>query len=56
MVERILQDFAISYGLNSISLRYFNACGADPEGELGEKHDPESHLIPLILQAASLLD
>ena len=53
MVERILQDYAVSYGLNSISLRYFNACGADPEGELGENHQPESHLIPLILQAAS---
>ena len=36
-----------------MSLRYFNAAGADPEGELGERHDPESHLIPLVLQAAS---
>ena len=53
MIERILQDYAAAYGLNSISLRYFNACGADPEGELGECHDPETHLIPLILQAAS---
>jgi UDP-glucose 4-epimerase len=53
MIERILQDYASAYGLNSISLRYFNACGADPEGELGECHDPETHLIPLILQAAS---
>jgi UDP-glucose 4-epimerase len=53
MVERILQDYATSYGLNSISLRYFNACGADPEGELGENHDPETHLIPLILRADS---
>lgn len=53
MVERILQDYASAYGLNSVSLRYFNACGADPEGELGECHDPETHLIPLILQAAS---
>lgn len=53
MVERILQDFYKAYGLNSISLRYFNACGADPEGELGECHDPETHLIPLILQSAS---
>ncbi|WP_239496369.1 UDP-glucose 4-epimerase GalE [Salinicola peritrichatus] len=53
MVERALQDYATAYGLNSVSLRYFNACGADPEGELGECHDPETHLIPLILQAAS---
>lgn len=53
MVERILQDYHHAYGLNSICLRYFNACGADPEGELGECHDPETHLIPLVLQAAS---
>ncbi|HCA00641.1 MAG TPA: UDP-glucose 4-epimerase GalE [Halomonas campaniensis] len=53
MVERILQDYHHAYDLNSICLRYFNACGADPEGELGECHDPETHLIPLILQAAS---
>lgn len=53
MVERLLQDFHAAHGLNSVCLRYFNACGADPEGELGECHDPETHLIPLILQAAS---
>ena len=53
MVERILQDYASAYGVNSVCLRYFNACGADPEGDLGECHDPETHLIPLILQAAS---
>ncbi|MBO1923001.1 UDP-glucose 4-epimerase GalE [Thiomicrorhabdus sp. 6S3-12] len=53
MVERILQDYAKAYGLNSVCLRYFNACGADPEGEIGECHDPETHLIPLVLQAAS---
>ena len=53
MIERILKDYASAYDLNSISLRYFNACGADPESELGECHDPETHLIPLILQAAS---
>ncbi|WP_322527564.1 UDP-glucose 4-epimerase GalE [Salinicola sp. LHM] len=53
MVERALQDYASAYGVNSVSLRYFNACGADPDGELGEYHDPETHLIPLILQAAS---
>lgn len=53
MVEQMLQDYAVAHGLNSVSLRYFNACGADPEGELGECHDPETHLIPLVLQAAS---
>jgi len=53
MIERVLQDYASAYGLNSVSLRYFNASGADPEGEIGECHDPETHLIPLILQAAS---
>jgi len=53
MVETILQDYATAYGFNSVCLRYFNACGADPEGELGECHEPETHLIPLILQAAS---
>jgi UDP-glucose 4-epimerase len=53
IIELILQDYATAYNLNSISLRYFNACGSDPEGELGECHDPETHLIPLILQAAS---
>lgn len=53
MIERILQDYAQAYGFNSVCLRYFNACGADPEGEIGECHDPETHLIPLILQAAS---
>lgn len=53
MVERILKDYADAYGLHSVSLRYFNACGADPEGELGENHEPETHLIPIILQAAS---
>ncbi len=53
MIELILKDYSSAYGLNSISLRYFNACGADPDGELGECHDPETHLIPIILQAAS---
>lgn len=53
MVEQVLQDYASAYGVNSVSLRYFNAAGADPEGELGECHEPETHLIPLILQAAS---
>ncbi|NJK61769.1 MAG: UDP-glucose 4-epimerase GalE [Synechococcaceae cyanobacterium SM2_3_1] len=53
MVERILQDFEQAHQIQSISLRYFNAAGADPEGELGEEHDPETHLIPLVLQAAA---
>ncbi|KAF0162023.1 MAG: UDP-glucose 4-epimerase [Rhodocyclaceae bacterium] len=53
MVEQILEDFDRAYGLKSVCLRYFNAAGADPEGELGERHEPETHLIPLILQAAS---
>ena len=53
MVEQMLEDYEHAYGLKSICLRYFNACGADPEGELGERHDPETHLIPLILQVAS---
>jgi len=53
MVEQILSDFDRAYGLKSVSLRYFNAAGADPDGELGERHNPETHLIPLVLQAAS---
>ena len=53
MVEQILADYDTAYGLKSISLRYFNAAGADPEGLLGERHEPESHLIPLVLQAAA---
>ncbi|MEM1113802.1 MAG: UDP-glucose 4-epimerase GalE [Pseudomonadota bacterium] len=53
MVEQVLEDYDKAYGLKSICLRYFNAAGADPDGELGERHQPESHLIPLVLQAAS---
>ncbi|MDF3917783.1 UDP-glucose 4-epimerase GalE [Salinicola salarius] len=53
MVEEVLKDYSSAYGINSVSLRYFNACGADPENEIGEMHDPETHLLPLILQAAS---
>jgi UDP-glucose-4-epimerase GalE len=52
MVEQILEDFREAYGLASVSLRYFNAAGADPDAELGEDHDPETHLIPLVLQTA----
>lgn len=53
MVEQMLEDYDRAYDLKSVCLRYFNAAGADPDGELGERHDPETHLIPLVLQAAS---
>lgn len=53
MFEQILQDYDNAYGLKSISLRYFNAAGADEEGEIGEWHDPETHVIPLLLRAAA---
>jgi UDP-glucose 4-epimerase len=53
MIEQILSDYDQAYGLKSVCLRYFNAAGADPEGQLGERHDPETHLIPLVLQTAS---
>lgn len=49
-VERILEDYGRAYGLRSISLRYFNAAGADPAGRRGELHDPETHLVPNILR------
>lgn len=52
MVERILKDFSFAYNLRSVCLRYFNAAGADPQGRLGEDHNPETHLIPLVLQTA----
>jgi len=52
MAEQILEDFRRAYGLESVSLRYFNAAGADLDGELGEDHQPETHLIPLVLQTA----
>ncbi len=52
MVERILSDFAVAYGLNSVIFRYFNAAGAHPSACLGEDHAPETHLIPLVLQTA----
>lgn len=53
MVEQMLEDYDRAFGLKSACLRYFNAAGADPDGELGERHEPETHLIPLVLQAAS---
>lgn len=52
MVEVALRDYASAYGLNSVSLRYFNAAGSDPENRIGECHDPETHLIPLVLREA----
>jgi UDP-glucose 4-epimerase len=52
MVERILADLDRYRGLRSVVLRYFNACGAEPEANLGERHDPETHLIPLLFRAA----
>ncbi len=53
MVEDLLADIDSAYGLKFICLRYFNAAGADPDGELGERHSSETHLIPLVLQVAS---
>jgi len=52
MIEQILEDFSDAYPFHFASLRYFNAAGADPNGRLGEWHEPETHLIPLVLQAA----
>jgi UDP-glucose 4-epimerase len=52
MVERILSDFDAAYNLKSVRFRYFNAAGADPNGLLGEDHEPETHIIPLVLFAA----
>jgi len=52
MIERALAWYGPAHDIRSVSLRYFNACGADPEGEIGEEHNPETHLIPLILDAA----
>ncbi len=53
MVERIFRDYQRAYGLQFVVLRYFNAAGADPDCEIGESHDPETHIIPLVLDAAS---
>ncbi len=52
IIEWALQDFAAAYDLKFVSLRYFNAAGADPDVEIGEDHDPETHLIPLVLEVA----
>ena len=53
MVETMLRDFGAAHGLKSTALRYFNAAGADPDGETGERHEPETHLIPLALDAVA---
>ena len=52
IIERVLADYAHAYGLASTTLRYFNACGAADDGSIGEDHDPETHLIPIVLQVA----
>jgi len=52
-MEHMMQDYARAYGLNAAALRYFNAAGAHPSGEIGEVHEPETHLIPLVLQVAA---
>jgi UDP-glucose 4-epimerase len=52
MYERIMRDYDHAFGLKSVSLRYFNAAGADPAGRLGEDHTPEQHIIPLVIDAA----
>jgi UDP-arabinose 4-epimerase len=51
VAEKLLKDLDAAHGLHSVSLRYFNAAGSDPDGEIGEQHDPEPHLIPLVLRA-----
>lgn len=53
IIENILEDYSKAYGLKYIALRYFNACGADPIGDIGEDHNPETHLIPLVLQTCA---
>jgi UDP-arabinose 4-epimerase len=53
MIERALYWYGVAHGLRAVALRYFNAAGADPDGEIGEDHHPETHLIPLILDAAA---
>jgi UDP-glucose-4-epimerase GalE len=53
MMEQLCADFGVAYGIKTVALRYFNASGCDPDGEIGERHDPEPHLIPRILMAAT---
>ncbi|MEW6196190.1 MAG: UDP-glucose 4-epimerase GalE [Bacteroidota bacterium] len=52
VIEMMLKDFDISFGMKSVALRYFNAAGSDLDGEIGESHNPETHLIPLVLDTA----
>lgn len=52
IIERMLEDYGRAYGLNSVALRYFNAAGGDLDGEIGERHEPETHAIPLAIAAA----
>jgi UDP-arabinose 4-epimerase len=56
IIERLLEDYGRAYGMESVSLRYFNAAGSDPEGEVGERHEPETHAIPLVIEAARRTD
>lgn len=56
MMEQVVRDASHAYDVRAVMLRYFNAAGADPDGEIGEDHDPETHLIPLVLDAASESD
>jgi UDP-arabinose 4-epimerase len=56
IIERMLEDYARAYGFSSIALRYFNAAGCDPDGEIGERHEPETHAIPLAITAALRAD
>ena len=51
-IERVLHWYGEAYGLRWMALRYFNAAGADPDGDLGESHAPETHLIPSVIEAA----
>lgn len=53
IIEQILKDYERAYGIKHVNLRYFNAAGADPDAEVGEQHDPETHLIPLVLDVAA---
>ncbi len=52
IMEQVISDYADAYGMRCVSLRYFNAAGADPHGEIGELHDPETHAVPLAIMAA----
>jgi UDP-arabinose 4-epimerase len=52
IIERMVEDFRAAHGLNAVMLRYFNAAGCDPDGEIGEWHEPETHVVPLAIEAA----